>query len=288
MNSNPGKIILFGEYSVLLNNQALAIPFYPFSCTWQEGNEDHRQSFNGLINYLKSQQILKDTLDINAFENDLTHGLTFTSDIPLGMGLGSSGALSASILARYGKNINVEDYEQVRTILIHIENHFHGNSSGTDPLVSFYKKAIELKKDGSMVFHQLKNIEEAHFVLLNSKLERNTSVLMKSFNEKLASKNFKSTLENTLLPAVDKAIGATLNNDKETIFNCMHTISEFQLEHFREMIPNQMVEIWKQGLNHDLFKLKLCGAGGGGYFLGFNNNNEDLEWDALRKINFEN
>jgi len=288
MKSNPGKIILFGEYSVLLNNQALAIPFYPFSCRWNDRNDEANHSFTELLAYLKSQADLESYIAINAFETDLAQGLQFESDIPIGMGLGSSGALTASILSRYGQNYHLENHEQVRSILVSIENFFHGNSSGTDPLVSFYQKAIELKNDGTMAFHQMKNVTEGHFFLFNSKLERNTSDLMKYFNEKLESKDFKSAMDNILMPAVSNAIEATLNNDQEAIFSNMHVISAFQLEHFRKMIPEQMVKIWKQGLDYDLFKMKLCGAGGGGYFLGFNKSNENLEWDAVRKINFEN
>jgi len=35
----------------------------------------------------------------------------------------------------------------------------------------------------------------------------------------------------------------------------------------REMIPPSLHQSWKEGLEGRDYKLKLCGAGGGGFFL---------------------
>jgi mevalonate kinase len=35
------------------------------------------------------------------------------------------------------------------------------------------------------------------------------------------------------------------------------------------MIPSQFIPLWKTGLNSDLFYLKLCGSGGGGFLTAF-------------------
>ena len=35
------------------------------------------------------------------------------------------------------------------------------------------------------------------------------------------------------------------------------------------MIPQSVVKIWQEGLDSDIYSLKLCGSGGGGYILGF-------------------
>ena len=35
------------------------------------------------------------------------------------------------------------------------------------------------------------------------------------------------------------------------------------------MIPEDMRKIWALGLETSAFSIKLCGAGGGGYFLGW-------------------
>ena len=38
---------------------------------------------------------------------------------------------------------------------------------------------------------------------------------------------------------------------------------------FSQMIPKNFKRIWKEGFNTNKYYLKLCGAGGGGYLLGF-------------------
>ena len=38
------------------------------------------------------------------------------------------------------------------------------------------------------------------------------------------------------------------------------------------MIPKTLLSDWRYGIENDLFFLKLCGSGGGGFFLGFTEN----------------
>jgi len=37
---------------------------------------------------------------------------------------------------------------------------------------------------------------------------------------------------------------------------------------FSEMIPDDFQQIWRESTESDFFKLKICGAGGGGFILG--------------------
>jgi mevalonate kinase len=60
-----------------------------------------------------------------------------------------------------------------------------------------------------------------------------------------------------------------LQNDLEKTYQHLADLSAQQLAHFSEMIPENIVEFWKKGLESDNFKIKLCGAGGGGFLLGF-------------------
>ena len=40
------------------------------------------------------------------------------------------------------------------------------------------------------------------------------------------------------------------------------------------MIPNQLIDNWEEGLKSDLYYMKLCGSGGGGFFLLFDFDNQ--------------
>ena len=112
----PSKILLFGEYSVLLSSSAIAIPFRKFTGEWaypgyysDEYPMDAIQSsqdLKGFLTYLKQVEEnhqLEYLFDIATFEKDLEYHLYFKSTIPIGYGLGSSGALTAAIFDRYAK-----------------------------------------------------------------------------------------------------------------------------------------------------------------------------------------
>lgn len=49
----------------------------------------------------------------------------------------------------------------------------------------------------------------------------------------------------------------------------MEAVSLLQMRYFKDMIPTSIVPVWNQGIDTGIFYLKLLGAGGGGYFLGF-------------------
>jgi mevalonate kinase len=66
----------------------------------------------------------------------------------------------------------------------------------------------------------------------------------------------------------------------------MKLLSKFQFEHFKPMIPKLFNKMWKRGLDSGEYYLKLCGAGGGGFILGFTKNYE-LTKKQLKGQNLE-
>ncbi|MBT8190538.1 MAG: hypothetical protein KJO29_08920, partial [Bacteroidia bacterium] len=85
----------------------------------------------------------------------------------------------------------------------------------------------------------------------------------------------------TMLSVLNKynhaLISAIIN--KENVSAWMNKISWLQLEYFSEMIPNDLVSTWHYGLESDQYYMKLSGAGGGGFFLLFNNSLDALSFD---------
>ena len=79
-------------------------------------------------------------------------------------------------------------------------------------------------------------------------------------------------VSNELIPITNKSIEALLSGDIQEMFSQLRKLSEFQLEHFQEMIPEMIHPLWKKGLQTSDYLLKLCGSGGGGYMLGFTRN----------------
>ncbi|MAW07921.1 MAG: mevalonate kinase [Halobacteriovoraceae bacterium] len=298
----PSKILLFGEYTVIRKSNALAIPFELF-----EGRLLFKKSNagNGLVidqELLAFSKYLKDIdipfsgchLDVDSFSFDVSQGLSFSSSIPRGFGVGSSGALCSAIFQRYAQApLSVLDNPQkMKVIFSLMENHFHGESSGIDPLISFYAKPIlmDRKKDLQLIDILPPHKGEGEMFLLNTGRARRTEPLVSLFLEKCKSPDFISTLDEKLIPVNDKCIEHFLDGNFDALLKCYAELSTIQFEYFKDMIPKLFRPIWERGLESERYYLKLCGAGGGGFLLGFSKNlvssRKDLEGMDIRPIRF--
>ncbi len=77
------------------------------------------------------------------------------------------------------------------------------------------------------------------------------------------------------------AVDAVISGNTQTLFHHLWHISKFQWDSFPEMIPTQMRGAWTRGIESGDYILKLCGAGGGGYLLGYT---EKLDFAGIQKI----
>lgn len=266
----PSKLLLFGEHTVLRGSQALAIPLANYAGRWQFSNDKTKQydlpKFAQYIkNLVEEGKIAFDTEGVDAA---LERGLFFDSNIPRGYGAGSSGALVAAIYAVFGldKNLTISE---LKVILGQIESYFHGESSGLDPLVSYVKKPILIHGNSTMSALETAENDLPRF-LIDTRQPRKTAPLVGIFLDKINhSPEFNALILSELVPLVDEAITAFLTNQTDLLFETVHKISWFQHRFLPEMIPMPFKNIWLEGLSSDVYKLKLCGAGGGGFILGF-------------------
>jgi mevalonate kinase len=266
----PSKLLLFGEHTVLRGSQALAMPLAEFHGRWQFSEDKTKQyDLPKLVEYAKNlSENATITFDTEGVTSALEHGLFFDSNIPRGYGAGSSGALVAALYDVFGldKSLTISE---LKTTLGKIESYFHGESSGLDPLVSYLKKPILIRSDKTLTTLETAENDLPRF-LLDTKQARKTEPLVKLFLEKTArSPEFNDLILSELVPLVDDAIAAFLGNQPDLLFEIVHKISWFQHRFLPEMIPMAFKNIWLEGLANDVYKLKLCGAGGGGFILGF-------------------
>ncbi|MEL6986390.1 MAG: mevalonate kinase, partial [Bacteroidota bacterium] len=134
------KILLFGEYTVLNGGRALGIPFKKFKGHWKfDGSRTIDKSLHAFYKYLLEN--FKEEFDHANFENEIINGLRFKSDIPIGYGLGSSAALCAACFSRYFYHQEISKMD-IKIIFAKMESHFHGKSSGFDPLISFTNQPV--------------------------------------------------------------------------------------------------------------------------------------------------
>ena len=297
VHSFPGKILLFGEYSLLRGSAALTLPFskhhvkllFPDTSLSESENRiahNSNKQLQSFLDYLKdAKYVIGSDISYDRMQEDLTAGLYLWSNIPSGYGLGSSGALVAAIYHLYGEKrpddslagvstsrpISSERLDELKTIFARMESFFHGASSGLDPLSSYVKKPlmIDPQQKISVVTQQLKSFnEDGGFFLLDTHKPRNTKHLVKIFHKKCQDAGFINMLNQDYIPLNNACIDAVIYKST-ALPELIHRLSDLQLKHFIEMIPEEFLLSWAQGLSTGKYTLKLCGAGGGGFLLGY-------------------
>ena len=282
------KILLFGEYGIMLNSDALSIPFKKFSGYLQKSNlisNEQRISNIKLIelyNYIIKNESLSEIINFQNFKNDIDSGLYFNSNIPIASGLGSSGALVSSIINKYSKiDLSSIQNEELKKIMSIIESKFHGNSSGFDPLVSFFNKPIMLSAGNIKLLNNLK-FPNFKIYLIDSEISSSTSEMIELFNQKKNQKDFLSVFNSSFIKITNECI-YNLMYSSDHFKDSIKNLSETTFENMNEMIPESINEIWQEGLQSNKYFLKLCGSGGGGFFLAFDF--ENILKDKLSSFN---
>ncbi|MDB5227580.1 MAG: kinase [Bacteroidota bacterium] len=300
------KILLFGEYSIIQDSMGLTLPYDEFkgklTFDVNEMNEqfvsesnEHLSDFANYLQDLLDTKKLNIDFDIVSFKNDIANGMYFQSSIPQGFGVGSSGALVAAVYGKYSKNkIDINSMPtkksilELKSVFAKMESYFHGKSSGVDPLICYMNLPLLINgKNGvEPVKVELNNSGKGAIFLIDTGISRSTEPLVKYYMERMEEPSFREFIDKQLKPFANNCIQAFLDGDKETLFAYMKLLSKFQFEHFKPMIPKLFNKMWKRGLDSGEYYLKLCGAGGGGYILGFTQNYE-LTKKQLKGQNLE-
>jgi len=270
MITYPSKLLLFGEYTILKGGRALAIPYHRYHGVIKPEASNEMNSSQKALRLWASEvqhQIFSFEFDKERFINDLERGMYFSSSIPLGQGLGSSGALTAAIYERYADSEwRNRPTLQLKNELAELESHFHGKSSGLDPLVSLLKTPLLIEREGPTPIDgpSLKNI-----FLLHTKQGRETGPLVTKFMEKLKVDRERYIFSNELLPLSNQTLDLLLDGRNDELVAKVQELSAIQREFFEGFIPKELEPLWDRGLESKDFALKVCGAGGGGVFLMF-------------------
>ncbi len=281
------KILLFGEYGIIKNSKGLAIPFNHYEGGLQLGdlNEKRVQKSNekikDFLNYLKKEQQKQPDLlqfDLKRFDDDLSKGLFFNSTIPEGYGVGSSGALVASVYERYAthkttvlENLTRDKLLKLKETFAAMESFFHGKSSGLDPLNSYLSIPILIQSQKEIEATGIPSQKDGAgaIFLIDSGQIGETGSMVSIFMEKLKNEGFRKSLKGEFIKYTDACVHDFLEGDVKSLFGNLKHLSSTVLKNFKPMIPNHMLDIWKNGIESDDYYLKLCGSGGGGYILGF-------------------
>jgi len=260
--SFSSKILLFGEYIVLQGGQSLSFPFDKYGLQRSANYHPKNQYFfRKLFEYIMKHDVLRSRIHSD-LESEIHKGLHFESNIPIGYGLGSSGALVAAIYDEFF-TVKSSELNSLKEDLALLESFFHTKSSGIDPLTSYLNKPILSNSDGIHLLSD-QNIDLGKFILFDSGLKRSAKEAIQHFNILTQDFSFKTKLCEL----------ADLSNimvrkwiEKKNIDDEIKRYSELQLIHFKDFIPNSVKTEWEKGLDSGQFYMKLCGAGMGGMYL---------------------
>ncbi len=279
------KILLFGEHIINKGAMGLAAPVEHYHGLFKFGdlkNRSIRESNNSLelfANYIIHHEQIGSQYDTNQFLEDIDNGLYFDSNIPQGYGVGSSGALVAAVYHQYQKfKRKNQPLNDLKNELAQLESYFHGKSSGLDAIVCYLNKAVLL--DGGEVtktFALEKSESPAVKVfLINTHKPRSTSTFVNLFLEKCKDKKFMEVVQKSLIPTTNIAIDSFMKKKYTSLMSSMKLISQLQYDMLPEFIPAPFKDVWKEGLRNNEYHLKICGAGGGGFIIGFAKHDANL------------
>ncbi len=286
MKKFNAKLLLFGEYGLMVGAMALAVPFSHFKGSLEFANETASGIFKNsqleldrFVSYFHHHQLnvqMNFSLHLEEIKKDLGRGMYFNSDIPLQYGVGSSAALCAAIYEHYGNyQLDLKEVKDKKNLLSVLKNdfavmeaYFHGQSSGFDPLVSFVNRPVLLgNKQIDLPSPELKTHGYSVY-LLDTEVKSPTAPLVRLFLDKMKDKSFEKCFQKEFLPANDMAIQSLLTGETRKLFKQLNLLSIFQAEHLQEMIPAHFRQL-VGGLLGSGIPVKLLGSGGGGFLLAF-------------------
>jgi mevalonate kinase len=288
----PAKLMLVGEYGVVIGGSALTMPFRTFHARVRSVEEipsgkeqEARQSLahlDQLFGYIQGLPAgaFHAQPDLKLFSENL-QDYWMDLDIPIGFGLGSSGAISAAIYDLFFPDSQGLSLQHQKEDLATIESYFHGKSSGVDALTCHAGSALRFHSSGHIerVNFDPKAIPgDYRFFLLNSQARFDTGPLVNHFLDRMKEKDFRRAMEEEYLPLNQLLIESLLGEKEADPAMLVRMVSDFQLQHFPKMIPENMLELWIEGLVSNVFYLKLNGSGGG-FMLGIAHGSfrEDLD-----------
>ena len=289
------KVMLVGEYGVVVGGSALTIPFRKFHTRVRSiagippGREPEvemslkiARELNAYVHKLPGRSFHAEP-DMDLFASGLGE-YWFDSNIPVGYGLGSSGTVSAAVYDLFFPDARKIPLTAQKEDLALIESFFHGKSSGVDALtchagIPLYFKNGQTIREVDLDPEKLPG--GYRFFLLDSGSTFDTGPLVRHFLDWMKDPDFEHAIMEEYLPMNQKLIESLLGEGDADIGLLVRLLSDFQFNHFRKMIPDHMIDAWIEGQVTNNYYLKLNGSGGG-FILGIAHRNSmdtlDQQW----------
>ena len=272
--SAPGKIILFGEHFVVYGVKAVLCAINKRVTVTAEKITENKISIKSSIGNLVSapkkpiEEIdnqfrpfyyLADKM-IQKYNEKSGLEITINSEIPLGVGLGSSSACCVASAAAISGVFTKNSKEEILQMAIDAEKTIFPDTSGADSTVCTYGGLMQYdKKNGYSTIDSENNFD---LIIANSKIKHSTKEVVsnvKQFQERNEEKFSNICNEESKL--IEDVLICIKNNDLEGIGRNMRKNQEF-LETIG--VSNEKLRDMIELSNKSSFGSKLTGAGDGG------------------------
>ena len=269
--SAPGKIILFGEHFVVHGTNAILAAIdkrVTVTSTFTDNKTIKVNSQLGTIevHISSSHEEVKSEFRpfvylankiINSEQNVSGLEITIDSDIPIGVGLGSSSACCVAATASISELFNELSSEEILKMSIEAEKTIFPDTSGADCTVCTYGGMIEYPS-----IEKIDNTFDLNLLIANSMIPHNTKNSVEKVNKfKENDEERFSQLCDLETKLIDEVITAMKNNDATT-FGLKMSENQKYLEEIQ--ISNDTLRDMISSLKEISLGTKITGAGDGG------------------------
>ena len=269
--SAPAKIILFGEHFVVHGTKAILAAIDKRVTVTSSFTEDKTIKINSELGTIEvpisssheevksefkpfiflANKIINSNQNVNGLET------TINSDIPIGVGLGSSSACCVAAAASISELFKQLSSEEILNLSIEAEKTIFPNTSGADCTVCTYGGMI-----GYPNIEKIDNTFDLNLLIANSMIPHNTKNSVEKVNKFKENDEDRFSklcdLENGL---IDEVIVAMKNNDATT-FGLKMSENQKYLEEIQ--VSNDTLRGMISSLKEISLGTKITGAGDGG------------------------
>jgi len=295
--TSPGKIILFGEHAVVYGEPAIAIPVFSTQAKaivsariqgkpgeiWIEAPDI---SLSSSITQLEPNHPLRAAVQVVIGDKDLERvpscTIQVTSEMPPSSGLGSSAAISISLIRALSAFLGIRlSDEQVSDYAYAVEKIHHGTPSGIDNTVIAHQRPVYYRKGDPFEFLDIG--EEFSVLIAYSGIPGNTREAVEGVRERWQENPDRYNQIFTRIGKITQAAkGIIQSGDTDQLGDLMNE-NHALLQEIGVSAP-ELDQLVKTAREAGALGAKLSGGGLGGHIIALiKSDGDDISEELMKK-----